>query len=311
MTNETPHTHDEPAPIRVPPTAAKELKTTFNPTWLIKITIMFLAFAAFGSWALYDATLAYPKRGQSHAEYAEWKYLEALDDADAEDASLFPGGASVVNPADELERLDDRDTRAANAEAINDSASHRHLRATMEEARREWLTALQRIGHMTPEYTTYDDRSTVRTRLDELAAEWQTKANIPAPLASYDIPSQWIIMAVCYALAGYMLLLFLKTAVRQYRYDPAAMRLTLPGGASLTPNDLADVDKRKWDKFIVFLRIKESHDTLGGKELRIDTYRLARLEGWILEMEAVAFPDRAEKPAEADRDVDDATAVPA
>ena len=58
----------------------------------------------------------------------------------------------------------------------------------------------------------------------------------------------------------------------------------------LEPFEPAQADKRKWDKFIVFLKVREGHDTLGGQEVRVDTYRHAHVEGWILEMERTAFP---------------------
>ena len=103
---------------------------------------------------------------------------------------------------------------------------------------------------------------------------------------------------LCFAFTGYLLFLFLRVLTRTYRWNPETKTLTLPSGESIAPADLEDVDKRKWDKFIVFLHIKDSHSTLGGKEIRFDTYRHGRIEDWILEMEKVAFPDRIEEAEE-------------
>ncbi len=77
------------------------------------------------------------------------------------------------------------------------------------------------------------------------------------------------------------------------------MTLGLPGGHSLTPADLTDVDKRKWDKFFVSLVVKPGHATLGGKEVALDLLRYEPLEDWVLEMEKAAFPDRVKAEEEA------------
>jgi len=57
---------------------------------------------------------------------------------------------------------------------------------------------------------------------------------------------------------------------RRYRWEPESRTLTLLSGEKITPSDLADVDKRKWDKFLVFLRIRDDHPTLGGREIEED-----------------------------------------
>lgn len=68
------------------------------------------------------------------------------------------------------------------------------------------------------------------------------------------------------------------------------------------PSDLADVDSCRWDKFIVYLKIKDGHPRLGGAEIKFDTYRHGKIEDWILAMERTAFPERvAEEEAAAAR----------
>lgn len=266
--------------------------TTFHRPWLLKVVIMFVVLTGFGSWGLWDALVAYPARGRDHAGYAEWEYLKALEAADAEDPALYPGQATVENPADELGRLARSETETTNRADSADTTSRRNKRAIMELKRQTWLTALSRLGMLDKANTTYADRNAVVTRQGELAQAWASRT-APAELKAYDIPSQWAIAGVCYAFAAYIGVLFLKVATTSYKWNPAEQQLTLPSNAQITPADLAEVDKRKWDKFIVFLKIKPTHPTLGGQTVRFDTYRHGRLEDWILAMEATAFPESA------------------
>ena len=69
------------------------------------------------------------------------------------------------------------------------------------------------------------------------------------------------------------------------------------------PEDITDFDKRKWDKFLVTLSIRDGHPTMPGKKLTLDTYMHNELEPWILEMErvgptakAIAAPEAAAEP---------------
>lgn len=259
-------------------------KTVLNRTWLIKVVVMTIALFAFGSWGLYDAVVAYPKRGADYASYAQLEYLRAALAADEnEERGVLRREASVDNPSAELAELRSIEAELA-AQAQNES-DPRHYRAQMELQRLEWLVALSRIGRLTPEETTMEfPRQTLAT----LEEEWKTGSSA-SPLAAYDIPSQWAIMVVCYGFTAYLLVLFFSVATKSYRWDPAEQRLTFPGGASIVPGDLAEVDKRKWDKFIVYLSIKPGHDKLGGQSIKVDTYRYALLEDWILDMEQAAF----------------------
>lgn len=265
--------------------------------WLLKITIMTVVVAALGGWFLWDALVAYPARGERYAEFARYQYLEAARAADREESpGLFRASqVSVENPRAELERLRERRTREKNErDAAENSTSARRYRARFEQARLDWLKSLAMIGELRPERTTFEDP---REELARLEAEWTTTAKRPAPLKSYDIPSQWLVAGVCLILLVYLLVLIVSVARRSYAWEPGPMRLTLPSGARITPDDLEEVDKRKWDKFIVYLRIRPDHPTLGGWTIKFDTYRHARLEEWLLDMEAAAFPAERE-PAE-------------
>ena len=261
--------------------------------WLRKTLIFLVVLIAFGAWGFYDAVVAYPARGERFATWAKLAYLEAARDANAEDFGVFERDASVPEPREELRRLSDPETRQRNNADAANTSSARHLRALMLNARYDWLVGLSRIGQLDPERTAFENPRAEMERLrTELAAAGQ-----PKPLSRWDIPSQWAIMGVCWAIAAWILIRAIKVASLKYRWDPATMTLTLPGGASITPDDLEEVDKRKWDKFIVFLKIKNTHPTLGGQEIRCDTYQHDDLEGWILEMEKAAFgPPEGEEP---------------
>ncbi|MEM0983044.1 MAG: hypothetical protein AAGI17_03735 [Planctomycetota bacterium] len=271
-------------------------RAPLNRPWLIKIVIILAAVFAFGSWGLYDATVVYPARGEKYASYARYQYLEAGRLADQESPGIFRASQlSIENPADELARLRESEVRERNKEdGAENSTSGRRLRARLEIARERWLTGLSRVGRLDAEFTSFDNP---RSELAALDTEWKSKSP-PSPLENFDIPSQWLIAGVCYALSAYMVLLLLRVTAKKYTWNPAEMRLTIPGGASVTPADMAEeLDKRKWDKFIVLLKVKQDHPKLGGQSIRFDTYRHARLEEWLLEMEAEAYPEEAAESA--------------
>ena len=246
--------------------------TTLNRPWLLKTVLMTLVLWGFGGWALYDATSLYPSRGRAYAERMELEYLRALE------ASGSFRNASIEDPRGELARLGERRDRTE-----------------VEERRFEWLKSLKLVGDLEPQRTSFENPA---QRLSTLGTEWQGKGN-PKPLAVYDIPAQWAILVVCWGIAAWLTLKFLVVASRKYRWQPETRTLILPDKSSLVPADLEDVDKRKWDKFIVFLKVKPGHERHGGKELKLDLYQHARLEAWVLEMEAQAFPERAAEAPEA------------
>jgi hypothetical protein len=259
--------------------------------WVLKMVVFIVVLIGFGGWALYDATVLYPSRQRDVISFREYNYLQLLRDA----GGVRLDSAGVDDPAAELRRLEAlrRDTGSL---------------GPIDNARYEWLSALAILNELDGPRHTAIPRPGVpdaRTRLAELARRWTLASGeqrkSPKPLTRWDIPSQWLILAVCWAVAAWMIVLLIRTAAQRYTWDPVQKRLTLPDGSSLTPADLDDVDKRKWDKFLVFLKVKPGHERLGGREVRLDLYRHDRLESWVLEMERLAFPDRAEKPAEAEQ----------
>lgn len=272
------------------PQADGPRKAPLSKRWLLKMTVFIVVLAAVGAWGLYDATVVYPERGERFASWAEHEYLVAAQRADTVSFGVFLNETSVPDPQQELARLGDPETRQRYEAEANNGQSRASLRAQMALTRLRWLEALQVIGRLSPERTKIENP---RQRLAELQQTWAS-ATAPKPLAWYDLPSQWVF---CFGGMGGALLLLIhvaRVAAKKYVWHPHERRLVLPGGHELTPETLGEVDKRKWDKFIVFLRAKEGHPTLGTGEVRVDTYQHAEVEGWILEMETVAFGDDGE-----------------
>lgn len=262
------------------------IKAPLNPKWVLKMGIFVIVLVAVGGWGLYDATVAYPARGERVASWAKWQYLQAVKAADErEDFGVMVREASVPDPKVEYASITDAEVAARVLSDAANRSGPRYYRANMRLARKFWLEQLQKIGQMKPARTTIDNPS---QELDTLKLEWTTKAQ-PKPLASYDLPSQWLILSVSWTVAAYLIVLFLKVGATRFRWHEAEGRLDLPGGHSITAADLAEVDKRKWDKFIVFLKINDSHKSLGGREIRIDTYRHSLIEDWVLTLASTAF----------------------
>jgi len=255
--------------------------TRLNRKWYLKLIIFLVVLVFFGFYGLYDATIAYPARGRRVAEFQLKQYLELCDAA-----GVLETRASVPDPVAELDalRAQERELRAAVATA-GASASDAQIRL----ARLEWLRALRIVGDLDPAHTVLADP---RARLAELAASLANR-NPPKKLSAYDIPVQWVFVVVGLGGGLWIGTLIFAVSRRKFGWDPAEQRLYLPDGSSIVPADVADFDKRKWDKFLVFLRIKPGHERHAGKELRLDLLRVAPLEAWVLTMERTAFPERA------------------
>lgn len=256
------------------------LRTRLNRPWLIRIIGLLIGTAALSTWFALDAWVIYPKRGEKAIAFAELAYLQ-----EAQNANLTPAAVDVLEPDAELASLNQLSkTPGGSLKAV-------------ETQRQVWLTQLSRLhalsaiaernaqarqawdaGAAAPAgpLTVFQDP---RTRLATLSSEL-ANASAPKPLSSFDMPTQYIGLAL--SLGGFILLLifFLRIRSQSYTYEPGTMTLTLPDGFSFTPSQIETVDKRKWDKFIVFL-------TLAGEsaERKIDLFRHAPLEDWILAME--------------------------
>lgn len=253
-------------------------QTSVNSKWLFKIIIFLVALTGLGLWGLYDATLAYPKRGQAVAQWALYEYLGAA----RESGDLIRAG--VPDPGAEYDRLRpmrrDLETRAA-----GDSLAAR--RAATELKRLDWLDALAIIGRLDPEYTRLERPSEM---LDELSLAFAGETP-PKRLAAWDIPIQWAFVVAGFGGGAWLTLLILMVRSKRFSYDPETKSLTLPGGRTITAADLVELDKRKWDKFIVTLKTKT------GNPVRLDLLRHTPLEEWVLDMEKAAGLAEEAKPA--------------
>jgi len=267
------------------PSSGGEIAVSSVPrSWLIKQVIIILVLLTFGFWGLLDAFVIYPKRGREAAEFLELQYLQQ---------ATAPGtveSPSIADPAAELAKL-----KEANDASLS----------PLRRARREWLTALKNVGDLKAEHTEITSAS---DRMRELTAKWTAgedgkQPSVPKPLNSYDIPVQFVIMAVGWGGGVWCLAVLMGALRNKYRWEASTQTLTLPNGTSFTPGDVEDFDKRKWDKFLVFVKFKESFTPLAGQEIKIDLLRHVPVEEWILAMEKTAFPERA---AEIERKAEEA-----
>ncbi len=273
--------------------------TSLNTQWVVKMLIPLVVLLVLGVWGLYDATIAYPNRGMEDASYQQKLYLDAALEA----GKLSKADASIPDPQarlgvlaakrEALGKASESATRLQ-ADQSNIDASALQLRKLrpelMDFALLRWLDSLNLVSRLDKQITDMADPAAEHKKLIE---RWKN-ADQPKPLSTFDLPSQWLITFAGFGGAGYMIFLVLLPAARtSYKWEPAEKRLHLPGGRTLTPADIAEFDKRKWDKFFITLNVKES---AGGGAVKLDLLRHTKLEAWILEMEAIAFPESVKPP---------------
>lgn len=259
-----------------PSAGHQQLRTTTGRSWTIKTLIFAIALAGLAAWGWYDAFHEYPNRGKLHEAFMLQSYLQESDKA------FELATASVEDPAAEYRRLTGLEPS--------------QLTAT-EKARLAWLRSISRLTSLSN--VTRQNENEIAARTDPAHQRQDTRtmftdprviyssltsqlsqASQPKPLAAYDLPMQFVFLIGGAAGCIYLIGLLLSVRSRVYRYDPVDHRLTLPSGRSLVPSDIALVDKRQWDKFIVYLRPVD-----GSPEIRLDLYRHHPLEAWVLEME--------------------------
>lgn len=271
-----------------------QLTTTLGRTWKIKTAIFAVALLGLGLWGAYDALVVYPARGRASADFALQDYLETVRSASGGGTPVFTRNAaqiSVADPQAEYARLT----------GLQDDNVLGQPGYENERARLSWLEALSRVNSLAslkaendaelarraadptarpqPTTTLFVD---LYQRYDEIVAKNMGR-NRPSPLNAFDIPLQFLFMIVGFAGFLYMVVFFVRVNRKTFRYDPHAKRLTMPDGRSFTPDDLETVDKRKWDKYLVFITLKD-----GSPEIKLDLYRYDPLETWILEIERLS-----------------------
>lgn len=263
--------------------------TSINRGWSMKMVIFMVVLFGFGIWGLYDATILYPQRGIDDASLKQKEYLEYIAQSNQFSA------ASIGDPVAKLNDLKKREAelKEADIEARRVTPGGPEYRALLPKlvdvGAANWLKSLRMVGRLKPEFTMMTNPSAT---LAELREKWNTTAH-PNPLTEYDIPLQWLFAALGFGLGLYILWIFFRVVRTRYGWDPAIQELTFPDGKTIVPADVAEFDKRKWDKFYVTLNFK------GGGARKLDLLRYVPLEEWILAMERTAFPETAppEEPA--------------
>ena len=307
--------------------------TTLNRSWLLKTGIFMLVLLVFGFWGLADGLWLYPRRGLADASFQYKGFLVAADKA----GRLTTANLMVADPSAALTELRSRQNELIKAANANTGDAHK---AAMDVAKLAWLDSLARAwrldtkdkflgtigrpadrnlfinlatgeGYTLPLGAGAGTEKTVLTPqalLNELGTYWNTTTPV-SPLSGYDMLFQWIFVVVGLIGGTWILITILRAKATRFAWDPAQQRLTLPGGKSLVPGDLEDIDKRLWHKYYVTLVDKSgAHD-------KLDLLRFVPLEEWILEMEKTRFPERAAEAererAEKERTAQEAAARPA
>ncbi len=258
-------------------------RTRISPKWIVKMSIFMLALLVFGAWGLYDAAVVYRRRGMQAAEVAEYRFLDALKDKNK--GRLTNETASLADPAGEMRRLHDAD-RQGNITPV-------------DRAELDWLQQLKYVGELRPENTRLPRQDyfaggvSKGAEVPDAMNRWQALKGAPSasPLSAFDIPVQWLICVVGLGWGLYLAGLMLSVRGRTYRWTPDELRLHLPGGDSFVPADIDEIDKRKWHKFFVSMKIRATHAKLAGKSIELDLLRYVPLEDWVLQMERAAFPE--------------------
>ncbi|MEO1583230.1 MAG: hypothetical protein AAFR96_01505 [Planctomycetota bacterium] len=259
--------------------------TTLTRRWKRKFIIFLIVSVGFGIYGLVDATIVYPNRGERDAEYRLFRYLEASDQAHSLTLPLgVPDGQTPQSRLDDLRSEQADLTQRAGGEggAARDAAA--------QLAKLAWFESLGKVWQLTPERIDADLSGSPRETLSGLRAEWENRDN-PKPLAWFDIPVQWLFTVVGFGLGIWLAFHMYRVASKSYTWDPAELRLGLPGGASIVPGDVVDFDKRKWDKFLFFFKINADHPQLGGREIKLDLYQYDPLEDWAVAMHKHARPE--------------------
>lgn len=267
------------------PHLAQAQRTHISSKWVVKMSVFMLALLVFGAWGLYDATVVYRRRGMQAAQIAEYRFLDALKDKNKD--RLTNETASLADPAAEIRRLQDAD-RQGNITPV-------------DRAELDWLLQLKYVGELSPDNTRLPRKDYFAQgvskggEIPDAMNRWQALKGAPSAsaLSAFDIPVQWLICVVGLGWGLYLAALMLSVRGRTYRWTPEEMRLHLPGGESFVPADIDEIDKRKWHKFFVAIKIRPAHPTLAGKSIELDLLRYVPLEEWVLQMERAAFPEES------------------
>lgn len=259
-----------------PTSATGPIRTRVAPRWMRKMVIFLVVCFGLGTWGLLDAAVIYPNRGERYSQFMLAEYL-----GHANTIGLLPVARRV--------NVDDPEATLADLEARRDQLND------FEEFRLRWLKSLEPIhGKQLTGLTRQNQEmaargaeqreDTVTVFVDPAAKHAELTsalqgASAPKPLSQADIAVQWLICAAGYIGSLFIIFRIVQTKSTVYRYEPADHRLILPGGKTITPDEIEVVDKSKWHKFFVTLDLK------GGESHKFDLLRFEPLEEWILDME--------------------------
>jgi hypothetical protein len=269
---------------------ATPLTTTLNRNWVLKMVAFLVVLAGFGTWGLADGLWIYPARGEKDASYKLFRYLETARDS----GRLTQADVAVENPRAAFAELEgrERDLNAA-AQGKSGPGGISSRVANFELARLHWLRSLKRVWRIdsAPDRLEKD----LQAQLASLTATWKTTTP-PKPLDAFDLLFQWVFVALGYGSAAWLVITLIRARARTFTWDPDQHRLTLPSGAAITPDAIAEFDKRKWHKLFITLNLKD------GSSHTLDLLRYVPLEAWVLELEKIVNPPAdepaAEQPAE-------------
>lgn len=241
------------------------IQTSLKTGWVIRAMVMIVLGYGFAVWAFYDGTVAYPKRGETYARFMEEYWLRALGPDQHRAADI------VADPRPRFEMLRERN-RAK--EPMNEA----------ERAEHDWLRALNVIGRLDdaprraagPSDAWLADNpeqiASPSTRLAELAELNSEIKGQPKRLNSYDIPSQWVILAVGLLVGTWSLVNFLRHWKRTFVYNHEDGSLTIDG-RTIPADQMKTIDKSRWQKkSIAYLVTKD------GERHTLDDWIYARTE---------------------------------
>lgn len=244
--------------------------TKISGKWMFWQVLYLFVLTGFAGWCYIDGAHWLPDRGRADASYKAKVYLEA-----ATKAEFLRSEFSIADPATEFQALT-KDESNLRARSGGGDGSARVALAKL--AALEWLTSLNRVGMLTPDNTTFNDPP---ANLRELSSKWATLSP-PKPLAAYDIFFQWVMLAAALAVDLLVIIVLARTITTRFKFDPDTNTLTLPNGKNITPADLAEVDKRKWEKLRCSLVLTD------GQSIPLDLLRYVPLEEWVLTLEKAA-----------------------
>lgn len=244
--------------------------TKISGKWMFWQVLYLFVLTGFAGWCYVDGEIWMKDRGAADAEYKTKVYLEAATKAEYRGSEF-----TIADPAAELQTLS-KDEATLRSRSGSGDAQGRLALAKL--AALDLLVALDRVNLLRAERTTFTNPSAA---LADLTAKW-SKLSPPKPLAGFDIPSQRLMLGASLAVDLLVIVVLLKTITTRFKFDPDTNTLTLPNGKNITPADLAEVDKRKWEKLRCSLVLTD------GQSIPLDLLRYVPLEEWVLTLEKAA-----------------------